>query len=196
MAKVRDIAMERATQECEKPIFCQIENCLNREGVPTQICKARNYLKHLWQRHSLKHMYFCQTCERFFWCPSTLISHKEGKHWQLKIVNEISSKVWLGTEQIWSYQVKKYRQEEMGDVIYSKVAKLNENHEKLANAHSRRVKKVKGASQVKKAKKDTIRPPRLIVDATAVDAVVDTEIVNQLPPVVVRIAKVKHSVKG
>ena len=60
MAKVKDIAMERATQDCEKPVFCQIENCL-KEGKPTQICKARNYLKYLWQKNSLKHMYFFHT---------------------------------------------------------------------------------------------------------------------------------------
>ena len=83
----------------------------------------------------------------------------------------------------------------LGDVIYTKVARLNENHEKLANAHPKKAKKVKGVSKVKKAKKDTIRPPRVIIDATAVDAVVDTEIVNQLPPVVVPIVKVKHSVR-
>ena len=83
-------------------------------------------------------MYFCHTCERFFCCPSALLSYKEGKHWQLRIDNVISSKVWLGTEHIWSYHVKKYRQEEIGDVIYTKVAKLNENHEMLANAHPRK----------------------------------------------------------
>ena len=43
MAEVRDYAMEKATQESEKPIFCQIEGCIDRQGLPTQITHVRGF---------------------------------------------------------------------------------------------------------------------------------------------------------
>ena len=142
MAEARNYALEKS-KKCEQPMFCQIEGCNNRQGRLTKLCKARNYLKHLWQKLGYKHMYFCHICEKYFWCPGALFSHKQARHGEVLNDCIASSKALAGTEPVWSYLAKKHKQFEQGDVVFVKLDKLNENHKTLMRLYPRKAKKVK-----------------------------------------------------
>ena len=122
------------SKKCGLPIPCLILGCKNRQGGPTSVCKPRNYLRHLWQKHGFKDMYCFDTCSRFFWCLDSLFSHNVQTHGEIMKNCTCTTEHWEGTEKVWSFLDKKAKQSkhsEKGDVMLKSNDELYKNHKSL-----------------------------------------------------------------